>query len=233
MTFFRWKEKKNPELPKCRDNTSIFPAVPNPRRASADRRWPGGSSNSHPRPLRSRGIPRNYAQTPSTYMAPLPPPAAAAASRICCVSLHAPGTRGRSASFSAARSSARSFSRFAARSSSGGGTHPGPKPGDDESKAVLEAFFLGKAFAEALTERVESVVGEVFSVVGQWQAEQQKQVQEFQEEVVQRAQKAKGRATMEVVDKKIRKTLREPSKAIVTPAPAASPPPTTTPTQEE
>lgn len=51
---------------------------------------------------------------------------------------------------------------------------------DNESKAVLDAFFLGKAFAEALTERVESVVGEVFSVVGQWQAEQQKQVQDFQ-----------------------------------------------------
>jgi hypothetical protein len=52
--------------------------------------------------------------------------------------------------------------------------------GDNESKAVLDAFFLGKALAEALTERAESVVGEVFSVVGQWQAEQQKQVQEFQ-----------------------------------------------------
>jgi hypothetical protein len=52
--------------------------------------------------------------------------------------------------------------------------------GDNDSKAVLDAFFLGKALAEALTERAESVVGEVFSVVGQWQAEQQKQVQEFQ-----------------------------------------------------
>ena len=54
------------------------------------------------------------------------------------------------------------------------------RAGDNGSKAVLDAFFLGKAFAEALTERVESVVGEVFSIVGQWQAEQQKQVQEFQ-----------------------------------------------------
>ena len=54
------------------------------------------------------------------------------------------------------------------------------RAGDNGSKAVLDAFFLGKAFAEALTERVESVVGEVFSVVGQWQAKQQKQVQEFQ-----------------------------------------------------
>jgi hypothetical protein len=51
---------------------------------------------------------------------------------------------------------------------------------DNESKAVLDAFFLGKAFAEAFMERVESVVGEVFSVVRQWQAEQQKQVQESQ-----------------------------------------------------
>ncbi|EEC77630.1 uncharacterized protein At4g13200, chloroplastic [Oryza sativa Japonica Group] len=167
-------------------------------------------------------------------MAPLPPPAAAAASPTCWVSLHAPGPRGRSASFPAAPCSARRFSRFVARSSGGGGgTNPGPKPGDDESKAVLDAFFLGKAFAEALTEKVESVVGEVFSVVGQWQAEQQKQVQEFQEEVIQRAQKAKERAAMEVVDEKSPKTLREPSKTFVAPAPATSTPPPPTPTQEE
>ncbi|KAG8069739.1 hypothetical protein GUJ93_ZPchr0006g44123 [Zizania palustris] len=43
--------------------------------------------------------------------------------------------------------------------------------GDDESKTGLDAFFLGKAFAEALRERIESVVGEGFGVVGQWQAE--------------------------------------------------------------
>uniref|UniRef100_A0A0E0PBI6 Uncharacterized protein n=1 Tax=Oryza rufipogon TaxID=4529 RepID=A0A0E0PBI6_ORYRU len=168
-------------------------------------------------------------------MAPLPPPAAAAASPTCWVSLHAPGPRGRSASFPAAPCSARRFSRFVARSSGGGGggTNPGPKPGDDESKAVLDAFFLGKAFAEALTEKVESVVGEVFSVVGQWQAEQQKQVQEFQEEVIQRAQKAKERAAMEVVDEKSPKTLREPSKTFVAPVPATPTPPPPTPTQEE
>ncbi|KAL5215189.1 hypothetical protein ABZP36_004341 [Zizania latifolia] len=114
-------------------------------------------------------------------MASLPSPAAAAAlSPIFCVSLHAPGIRRRHASFLAAPFSTRRFTKFAARSTGGGGTRHDPKPGDDESKAVLDAFFLGKAFAEALTERVESVVGEVFSVVGQWQAEQQKQVQDFQ-----------------------------------------------------
>jgi hypothetical protein len=43
-----------------------------------------------------------------------------------------------------------------------------------------DAFFLEKASAEAFMERVESVVGEVFNIVRQWQTQQQKQVQEFQ-----------------------------------------------------
>jgi hypothetical protein len=34
--------------------------------------------------------------------------------------------------------------------------------------------------SQNLTKRVKSVVGKVFNVVGQWRAEQQKQVQEFQ-----------------------------------------------------
>ncbi|GJN27059.1 hypothetical protein PR202_gb15042 [Eleusine coracana subsp. coracana] len=148
-------------------------------------------------------------------------------SPTCCIPFPAPSLR--RASHAASPSSRRRLPRFAARSSNGGGgTRPEPKPGDNESKAVLDAFFLGKAFAEAFTERLESVVGEVFSVVGQWQAEQQKQVQEFQEEVVQRAQKAKERAATEVTDDKGPKTLREPSTTIVTPAPTSPPPPTTT-----
>lgn len=52
--------------------------------------------------------------------------------------------------------------------------------GDNDSKVVLDAFFLGKAFAEAVNERIGSTVGEILSMVGQWQAEQQKQVQDFQ-----------------------------------------------------
>ncbi|TXG56648.1 hypothetical protein EZV62_017961 [Acer yangbiense] len=61
---------------------------------------------------------------------------------------------------------------------------PGPPSGSGDggdSKSVLDAFFLGKALAEALNERVESAVGEFLSTVGRLQAEQQKQVQEFQE----------------------------------------------------
>ncbi|WVZ86362.1 hypothetical protein U9M48_033158 [Paspalum notatum var. saurae] len=155
--------------------------------------------------------------------------AATSLSPFCCAPFPASAPRRASTSSSL---SLRRLPRFAARSSGGGGgTRPEPKPGDNESKAVLDAFFLGKAFAEALTERVESVVGEVFSVVGQWQSEQQKQVQEFQEEVVQRAQKAKEKAAAEVSDVKGPKTLREPSATIVTPAPTSPPP--ATPTQAE
>lgn len=54
--------------------------------------------------------------------------------------------------------------------------------GDGESRNILDAFFLGKAVAEAVNERVESAVGEFFSTIGRLQAERQKQVQEFQVE---------------------------------------------------
>ena len=52
--------------------------------------------------------------------------------------------------------------------------------GDNESRNVLDAFFLGKALAEALNERIESTIGEVLSAVGRLQAEQQKQILDFQ-----------------------------------------------------
>ncbi|KAK9726486.1 hypothetical protein RND81_05G218600 [Saponaria officinalis] len=72
-------------------------------------------------------------------------------------------------------------------------------PGDGDSRTVLDAFFLGKALGEALTERVESVVGEVLSTVGRLQAEQQKQIQEFQEEVLERAKAAQEKAAREAL----------------------------------
>ncbi|KAJ0809725.1 putative plastoglobular protein [Helianthus annuus] len=75
-----------------------------------------------------------------------------------------------------------------------------PAPGENESKQVLDAFFLGKAFAEALNERIESTVGEFLSTVGRLQAEQQKQVQEFQDEVLERAKKAKEKAAREAME---------------------------------
>ncbi|XP_058734539.1 uncharacterized protein At4g13200, chloroplastic-like [Vicia villosa] len=80
---------------------------------------------------------------------------------------------------------------------------PGGPPsgdGDGSSKNVLDAFFLGKALAETLNERIESTVGEFLSNVGRLQAEQQKQVQEFQEEVLDRAKKAKEKAAREATE---------------------------------
>ncbi|KAJ6809627.1 uncharacterized protein M6B38_162405 [Iris pallida] len=86
--------------------------------------------------------------------------------------------------------------------SSSNGT-PGPaSSGENESKVILDAFFLGKAFAEALNERIGSTAGEILSVVGQWQAEQQKQVRVFQEEVIERAKRSKEKAALEAMGDK-------------------------------
>ncbi|KAF8014811.1 hypothetical protein BT93_H0565 [Corymbia citriodora subsp. variegata] len=76
----------------------------------------------------------------------------------------------------------------------------GPPPGGNDSKTVLDAFFLGKALAEALNERIESTVGEFLSTIGRLQAEQQKQVQEFQEDVFERAKRAKEKAAREAME---------------------------------
>ncbi|CAJ2655887.1 unnamed protein product [Trifolium pratense] len=75
-----------------------------------------------------------------------------------------------------------------------------PGDGDSSSKNVLDAFFLGKALAETLNERIESTVGELLSTVGRLQAEQQRQVQEFQEEVLDKAKKAKEKAAREATE---------------------------------
>lgn len=71
---------------------------------------------------------------------------------------------------------------------------------ENDSKTVLDAFFLGKALGEALTERIESTIGEFLSTVGRLQSEQQKQVQEFQEDVLERAKKAKETAALEALE---------------------------------
>nr|AAM62995.1 unknown [Arabidopsis thaliana] len=76
----------------------------------------------------------------------------------------------------------------------------GTDSGENENKSVLDAFFLGKALAEVINERIESTVGEVLSTIGKFQAEQQKQVQEIQEEVLERAKKAKERAARETME---------------------------------
>ncbi|KAG5054463.1 hypothetical protein AAZX31_03G072300 [Glycine max] len=77
---------------------------------------------------------------------------------------------------------------------------PGSGDSDSSNRSILDAFFLGKAVAEALNERIESTVGEILSTVGRLQAEQQKQVQDFQEEVLERAKKSKENAAREAME---------------------------------
>ncbi|XP_041008819.1 uncharacterized protein At4g13200, chloroplastic-like [Juglans microcarpa x Juglans regia] len=80
-------------------------------------------------------------------------------------------------------------------------TQPGGSgSGDSDSRSILDAFFLGKAVAEALNERIESTVGEFLSSIGRLQAEQQKQVQDFQDEVLERAKRAKEKAALEAME---------------------------------
>ncbi|GLU07903.1 hypothetical protein SLE2022_248420 [Rubroshorea leprosula] len=86
---------------------------------------------------------------------------------------------------------------FYCRSRTGPGS---PGSGDGESRSVLDAFFLGKALAEALNERIESTIGEFLGTVGRLQAEQQKQVQEFRNDVLERAKRAKEKAAREAIE---------------------------------
>ncbi|KAK9282542.1 hypothetical protein L1049_005463 [Liquidambar formosana] len=91
------------------------------------------------------------------------------------------------------------FQRTSVRCNSSSGPG-GPGSGENDSRTVLDAFFLGKALAEALNERIESTVGEFLSTIGRLQAEQQKQVQDFQEDVLERAKRAKEKAAREAME---------------------------------
>ncbi|XP_068666137.1 uncharacterized protein At4g13200, chloroplastic isoform X2 [Aristolochia californica] len=157
-----------------------------------------------------------------TSAAPPPLPLQLKHSRSCSFVLVLPPVSrpyGSSSSFSS--NSLRRFPGLRVLCSGGNGS------GNVDSKSVLDAFFLGKALAEAVTERIESAVGEFLSTFGRIQAEQQKQVQDLQDEVLQRARKAKGEATLQALE--VEGLIPKPT---VTPAengsPVVSPPSTDT-----
>lgn len=92
-------------------------------------------------------------------------------------------------------SSKRSNRRFEVRARSGG-----KEPeGDPNSKAILDAFFLGRALAETINEQLGRALGEFISEVNQRQSEQQAQTRQFQDEVKSRAQTALQKATKEAL----------------------------------
>lgn len=72
--------------------------------------------------------------------------------------------------------------------------------GGNECKSMLDAFFLGKVLGEVINDRIQSTVGELFSVIGGLQADFLKQAQEFQEEVQERAARSREEAMRKAKD---------------------------------
>ncbi|KAK9811307.1 hypothetical protein WJX72_001493 [[Myrmecia] bisecta] len=60
--------------------------------------------------------------------------------------------------------------------------------GSGASKSVLEAFYLGRAFAEAVSDRLGAALGDLVSEISKHDAERRQALREFMEEVQARAQ---------------------------------------------
>ena len=60
------------------------------------------------------------------------------------------------------------------------------------SNPVVDAFFLGRAVAEVLGEKLEDAYTNAMSEIGKFDAEQRENLREFIEEVQTRAQQAAG-----------------------------------------
>ncbi len=63
------------------------------------------------------------------------------------------------------------------------------------SNPVLHAFFLGRAFAEVLNEKLEESLTNALSDLGKFDAEQRENLRQFIEEVQTRAEKAAANTT--------------------------------------
>ncbi|ELS04965.1 hypothetical protein Xen7305DRAFT_00047020 [Xenococcus sp. PCC 7305] len=63
------------------------------------------------------------------------------------------------------------------------------------SNPVVDAFFLGRAFAEVLSEKLEGVYTQTVNELGKFDAEQREQLRQFIEEVQTRAQQADRNTT--------------------------------------
>ena len=58
------------------------------------------------------------------------------------------------------------------------------------SNPVVDAFFLGRAFAEVLSEKLEDAYTQTINELGKFDAEQREQLRQFIEEVQTRAQQS-------------------------------------------
>jgi microcompartment protein CcmL/EutN len=60
------------------------------------------------------------------------------------------------------------------------------------SKSPLDAFFIGRATAEAVIDRVEESVTEAISAFGKFDAEQREHLRSFVETILEKADQQKG-----------------------------------------
>ncbi|MEM9273774.1 MAG: DUF6825 family protein [Cyanobacteria bacterium P01_F01_bin.143] len=63
------------------------------------------------------------------------------------------------------------------------------------SNPVVDAFFLGRAFAEVLSEKLEDAYTQTINELGKFDAEQREQLRQFIEEVQARAQQSNSNTT--------------------------------------
>lgn len=58
------------------------------------------------------------------------------------------------------------------------------------SNPLVHAFFVGRAFADAIAEQVENTVTNALSELGKFDAEQREHLRQFTDEVLERASRA-------------------------------------------
>lgn len=63
------------------------------------------------------------------------------------------------------------------------------------SKPVVDAFFVGRALAEALNAQLEKALTNALSELGKFDAEQRERLRAFTDEVMERANRESGRTT--------------------------------------
>jgi vacuolar-type H+-ATPase subunit H len=68
------------------------------------------------------------------------------------------------------------------------------------SKSPLDAFFIGRATAEAVIDRIEETVTDALSSLGKFDAEQREQIRTLVETILEKAEQQKGTVTTDDSD---------------------------------
>ncbi len=63
------------------------------------------------------------------------------------------------------------------------------------SKSPLDAFFIGRATAEAVIDRIEETVTDALSALGKFDAEQREHIRTLVETIIEKADQQKGTVT--------------------------------------